>query len=451
MTAADFSYFEQFSNFEKSPARSPAFQLERMASLLEDHDSPQENMAFVHIAGSKGKGITSAFMAALLSTALGETVGIYSSPHVHDYRERIRMALPSVTDYRRGFFPTEVYTEGIEQIKKQHGAAEDRGATTFELLTLLALLIFRSQNLSWAVMEVGLGGRLDSTNIILPRLSIISPLELEHCQYLGNSIEEIAWEKAGIIKAGIPVLSQNQKPEAARVIARRAEELAAPCFFCHELIGSPRYKEFLAALKQQVPYMRENAGLAYMGFTILAEQNIVPELSPRQAAEIIGHCTLRGRFEKHLLSPLKPGKQGQKLVFLDAAHTPNSITAFLAGLEPVRKNYPQKTCTIIFSALEDKDCRTMLEKIMPACDDLVITGCGNFKRANTAELARLATVTAEKMRLPLPHLIANPLTAFHKTIENDKNDIVVVCGSFYLLGEIYKALKQYGKKVQYES
>lgn len=235
MTAADFSYFEQFSNFEKSPARSPAFQLERMASLLEDHDSPQENMAFVHIAGSKGKGITSAFMAALLSTALGETVGIYSSPHVHDYRERIRMALPSVTDYRRGFFPTEVYTDGIERIKKQHGVAEDRGATTFELLTLLALLIFRSQKISWAVMEVGLGGRLDSTNIILPRLSIISPLELEHCQYLGNSIEEIAWEKAGIIKAGIPVLSQNQKPEAARVIARRAEELASPCFFCHSL------------------------------------------------------------------------------------------------------------------------------------------------------------------------------------------------------------------------
>ena len=441
MPSPDFSYFEQFANFEKTNTSVRNFHLARMVSLLEDFQNPHEGISFVHVAGSKGKGSTAAFIAALLADSLGSPVGIYSSPHVHDYRERIRTALPGMDNYREGFFPDEIYEAGIERIKA-YLAHNHTPPTTFELLTLLSFLLFHARKLSWAVVEVGLGGRLDSTNVIQPRLSVITPLEIEHSRYLGNTIAEIAREKAGIIKPGIPVLSQKQEKNAGRVIQERAQECKAPCHF-HDT--DAELKKFAAAVRHNTAYIRDNACLAYAAFRLLMQSGGLPvrcKLTPLQAAESINRTHLPGRFEKRSISSPQNPKL-RKQVFLDAAHTPASVAAFLSGLEPVRKQHPEKTLSIIFSALEDKNHSAMLKKIIPACDRLILTNSGNFKRCDLGKLSRLATQFAgTEARL---FVVEDPVEAFHNTINNDKtDDIIAVCGSFYLLGEIYRSLDERG-------
>ena len=444
MTPPDFSYFEQFTNFEKKNGSLRDFRIEGMLSLLDDFQNPHEGICFVHVAGSKGKGSTAAFTAALLADSLRKPVGIYSSPHVYDYRERIRSALPGMSNYREGFFSEELYSRGIERIRQYLERRRNaEPPTTFELLTLLALLLFRSRKLSWVVMEVGLGGRLDATNVIHPRLSIITPLEVEHSRYLGNTIAEIAREKSGIIKAGVPVLSQRQELRARQVIEKRARELAAPCHFYDEL-GEDLPETFSAALRQGAGYLEDNACLAYAAFRLLAESGIKPDselhrLPPLLAAESINRTSLPARFERRLISSRRyPGFH--KEVFLDAAHTPSSLSAFLSGLESVRKKQPEKTVTAIFSALEDKDHSGMLKRLIPACDDLIITGCGSFKRCNVDELIRIAHRLRESISGARLSVIVDPVTAFYNMIDSEKNDIIIVCGSFYLLGEIYRTV-----------
>ncbi|MGI9255404.1 MAG: bifunctional folylpolyglutamate synthase/dihydrofolate synthase [Salinispira sp.] len=449
---ADFAYFEQFTNVEKSTRASVKFRLDRMVTLLGDFADPQNNMALVHVAGSKGKGMTSAFTAALLADALGEPVGIYASPHIEDYRERIRLSLPAMTDYRDGFFPAAVYEEGITRIQR-YLKNRSMQPTTFELLTLLAFILFRAQKIHWAVIEVGLGGRLDSTNVIEPQLCIITPLEIEHSQYLGNTIEEIAGEKAGIIKQGIPVLSQKQDAAAERVIRKKAQELKAPCYFFTDFAHTEKYPPFNTVLTP--PYAHENACLAYLAYHLLQKHSLqkhsqrnmpVLNLNPEQALQSIGRTVLPGRFEQHNLS-IRTNRKGeqavQKPIIMDAAHTPASIRAFLTGLKIIRNQHPEKTLTIIFSALEDKDCRTMLEYIMEVCNILIITGCGSFKRADITELTEIARQIAEnKPRIKL-RVIHEADKALHTVLESSENDIVAICGSFYLIGEMHRALKKY--------
>ena len=448
----DFSYFEQFTNFEKTTGTRRDFHLQRMKKLLEDFNNPHEGISFVHIAGSKGKGSTGAYIAALMADASGEAIGIYASPHVHDYRERIRSALPGMTDYRSGFFPDAAYQHNIDKIKQHLNNHSHPPPTTFELLTLLSFLLFRSQRVSWAVIEVGLGGRLDSTNVIHPRLAVITPLEIEHSHYLGTTISSIAREKAGIIKTAVPVLSQTQEQVAQQIIGSCAAEQGSACYFYDSFSTTKKLKQFRSMLTQDAAYLHSNACLAYAAFLLLQE-SVGPgektrfKLAPQQAAMSIAHTTLAGRFERRLIS--SPKRQGApKEVLLDAAHTPASIHSFLSAVATRRRLQPDKSLTIIFSALEDKNCQAMLQQIIPACDNLIVTGCGNFKRCNMEDLSRLATRIIVATRImegttatkPAFSLIADPATAFRHALDSDENDIIAICGSFYLLGEIYKTL-----------
>ena len=221
--AEGFAWIESFTNFEKRPGNSlRPFRLDRMRWLAESCGNPQNDYRIVHIAGSKGKGSTSAFLGSILHEA-GFTAGIYTSPHVDSYRERFLL--------NRGFISQNTLLKAITKIKntfKKSWFTDGSEPTTFELLTLTALLAFKYADCDWVVLETGLGGRLDATNIVTPVLSVITSIELEHTRILGNTLEEVAAEKGGIIKTNVPVLLGNIPKSAMETLRNIAAERNAP-------------------------------------------------------------------------------------------------------------------------------------------------------------------------------------------------------------------------------
>ncbi len=241
-----FRHFESRTNLERLQPQLRLYRLERMEALLKKLGSPERTLPVVHIAGSKGKGSTAAYTTSLLA-ASGYTVGLYMSPHVTGYRERFSVIPPrratgevvEPTDPAAALLPggdtyesalaetTYRIWSAVEEISRA-GTEDDDLPTTFELLTALAFLFFPAVGCDWIVLETGLGGRLDATNVCRPEVAVITRIELEHTDYLGDTIEKIATEKAGIIKKGVPVVCAAQRHEAADVFRRIAAEREAP-------------------------------------------------------------------------------------------------------------------------------------------------------------------------------------------------------------------------------
>ncbi|MFP4211821.1 MAG: bifunctional folylpolyglutamate synthase/dihydrofolate synthase, partial [Alkalispirochaeta sp.] len=236
-----FRRFESRTNLERTQPQLRLYRLERMEQLLRRLGSPERRLPVVHVAGSKGKGSTSSYIASLLA-ASGYTVGLYTSPHVRGYRERFAVIPPgravgelsapsAITEggdrYEHALAEAGYELWRVVESMLAEGTDEDELPTTFELLTALAFLFFPRIPCDRVVLETGLGGRLDATNVCRPEVSVITRIELEHTDYLGDTIARIATEKAGIIKEGIPVITAAQRPEAAEVFERIARERSA--------------------------------------------------------------------------------------------------------------------------------------------------------------------------------------------------------------------------------
>ena len=212
------TWLNQFLNFEKTPEKN-IFWLETMRFLCEKFGNPQNSYKKIHVAGSKGKGSVCAFISSILEES-GLKTGLYTSPHILSFYERISSA--------HSLFENEIYKKAENEMlsnedffKREH-LPERRAATWFELVTLFAFLTFRQAHCDVSVLETGLGGRLDATNVVLPEVSVIMPIELEHTEFLGDTIEKIAYEKAGIIKEGIPVVCAHQTRVARSVFEKVA-------------------------------------------------------------------------------------------------------------------------------------------------------------------------------------------------------------------------------------
>ncbi len=220
-----FSYV----NYEKHaryPYEAVTFNLSRMHELLGRLGDPQERLHCVHVAGTKGKGSTSAMVESVLR-ATGFRTGLYTSPHLHTFRERIRVGGALMQKH-----------ELVDLLQASRRAVEATpGVTAFEIMTALAFVHFARQEVEWAVLEVGLGGRLDATNVVHPAVCAITSLSYDHVELLGHSLSLIAWEKAGIIKAGVPVISAPQEPEAMDVIRRVCTDTGARAWSSLARIG----------------------------------------------------------------------------------------------------------------------------------------------------------------------------------------------------------------------
>ncbi|MBI9102973.1 MAG: bifunctional folylpolyglutamate synthase/dihydrofolate synthase [Spirochaetales bacterium] len=433
-----FAWMESFTNLEKTPAGATReYRLDRMEYLATLFGKPQNSFKIIHTAGSKGKGSTSAFMAAGLA-ARGYKTGIYTSPHVTTYRERISLS--------GGMVPEEVYLENIcliretvELIPKANfpGSGEP---TTFELLTLLAFLVFRQLRCQWVVLETGLGGRLDATNIVMPEASVITPIELEHTEYLGSTIEEIAAEKGGIIKTGRPVFCGILSEKAEGVIKKRAAEKGAPF---HALLENA---DISTSLKEQTTRIQwidgsrchlhlamagvhqgENAALAAL---VLRELFSSGRESPAECFEKAFNTTsLPGRMERF--------EHGESVWILDGAHTPASLRLTVATFRGIYGD----NGILIFGSAMGKSPEGLAGETAGKFRDIIITRAGSFKPEDPGKVFEAfgdaRTEADEAIRSGTLNLIPDPVKAFKKAEDYAAaGRPVLVTGSFYMAGEI---------------
>ena len=430
-----FGYLESFTNLERTPTIKREYRLERMEALLESFGHPETRLEAIHIAGSKGKGSTAVFVASILDAA-GYEVGLYTSPHVESYLERFTSAKRSL--------PEHVLLEEIERIRRYlegggetHFQEETHGGppTTFELLTLLAFLAFVRLGYRYAVLETGLGGRLDATNVVNPVAAIITPIELEHTEYLGDTIEQIAREKAAIIKTA-PAFIARQDPEALTSIHARLAETGAPGYFLSEQIPNvyldtaamppiahiplPGDVNIRARLSMLGAAHADNAALA-----LLCVHHLFPEIGHKTLQRGVEAAWLPGRGELLRTSDDTP-------VVLDGAHTANSVRR-------LRDTFTELFGTrgiLVFGSVQGKDYEAMADILAGAFDKIIVARPGTFKESNPPVVAE-----AFERRGATVSLIPDAREAMTAATTGTGRPVLVT-GSFYLLGEARRYIRE---------
>lgn len=350
---------------------NPERSLARMREILEHLGNPQQRFQAVHITGTKGKGSTSAYAESILRH-LGYRTGLFTSPHLHTFRERIRVNGQLIS--------RDELAALVSRVREKMEAVEDLGV--FDRITALAFQHFADSGVEFAVVEVGLGGRLDSTNVLLPAVCAITRISMDHMHVLGDTIEKIAWEKAGIIKAGVPIFSAPQQDEAGAVLSARAAELAAP------------YRVVQPLQNDAVPlvgsHQQVNAALAWAMADNLAERGLI---QADWAAVEQGLAATRwpGRFEM-----LPDAADAPFPMLVDCAHNVDSVTLLLATLEQF---YPGRPITFIFGANRDKELGPEMELILGYTKRVVLVQSQHPKATPLADLsARFAEIVAAAQR-----------------------------------------------------
>jgi dihydrofolate synthase/folylpolyglutamate synthase len=402
-----------------------------MRILVKEFGFPYRSYVTIHVAGTKGKGSTASFIAGAL-TAHGYKTGLYTSPHVMSYMERFSIS---------GFPVDEsLVIEQVDRIREKVSLlieADRSGVfppTTFELLTLLAFLCFREAGCSHAVFEVGLGGRLDATNVIEPVASLITPIDLEHTDILGKTMEAIAAEKAGIIKPRIPVFSGFQKKEVRSVFEKISKEREAPLFFLEDEIermtsvtslDGTRVSLNLKGRKQTDlglsllgDFQADNAALAS-----LAINRVFPEVSDDEVKKGFLSVALPGRME--VVSTEPP-------IVLDGAHTPLAVQRLI---ESFSKLFPEKGI-LVFGSVTGKDFRHMAEILSPFFKTIIVSR-PDTERGSDPE----AVFSTFKSMTDDCILEIDPGLAVKKAmVASDGKLPILVTGSFYLVEPIRKML-----------
>lgn len=428
-----FTFIESFINFERSKKQTIRdYRLDRMKELLKHFGNPEKSFKTIHLAGSKGKGSTAMFLASALNAA-GEKTGLYSSPHISDYRERISPG--------GSFFEDRIYIDTASEIEDGlktftlDGETGSSEPTTFELLTLMAFIIFKKTACTWAVIETGIGGRLDATNVIVPVASVITHIEMEHADILGDSIEKISSEKAGIIKSKVPVFSGRQLEISASVIKDKAQAMRAPLILLDDKINGVEISvtsnstevSFLIGDDEKIHFNLTTIGAVQAENALLAWLVLLELLQPDKDVKIlliegINQAKLPGRFE--IIS-----KQGVQFVF-DGAHTPVSIKRLLETWNSI---FDRKGI-LIFGSAADKNPTMMAKLLSPHFDTIIISTPGTFKESYPEEVYEIFRKYSKNV-----HLIKNPPEAYSKALEFSRQEVpVLVTGSFYMVSEIRK-------------
>ncbi|MBF0612314.1 MAG: bifunctional folylpolyglutamate synthase/dihydrofolate synthase [Magnetococcales bacterium] len=388
--------------------------LERTERLLEQLDNPEKGVNTIHVAGTNGKGSVVAFMEAILLKA-GLRVGAYTSPHLHHFCERVRINGQAVAE--------EEMANHLAQVMELPGAEE---ATFFERTTVAAFQCFHQHPLDWLLLETGLGGRLDATNVVQSRLSIITAIGLDHQDYLGESLLEIAWEKAGILKPHTPAAIDPGSPRAEAILrvtaaGRRAPLISRGREYDYRIHGQGWiFKDGKGTLTLPMPnllgnHQVANAALAIAGLRAIAGLDINEE-AIRYG---ITHAHWPGRLE--LVA-------GTPTIWLDGAHNPQAAQALAASM-PALAPPPY---TLVYSALADKDHMAMAEALAPITREVHLCTLDEPRAADPARIA-----AAWKVKNIPTFIHASPqlavLTARHRT---PADGVVLVTGSLHLVGTV---------------
>ena len=426
-----------YENFQSLPYQELLGRLGRLRTLLVERESPEKRFLTVHVAGTKGKGSTCTLLKSILCQA-GHRVGFFSSPHLYSPLERFAVDGEACSAEEFG----ELMLSLRDRIKTRE---KNQGFTYFELTTLFAFEYFARKKVDIAILEVGLGGRLDATNVCSPTVTIITNISFDHVEQLGPTLEAIAGEKAGIIKPGIPVVAGPESAEAQCVIQREAEVVGAPCFFFGEDFSfvSERNKakfRFIPRAAPETPFrevgaltlklpgehQRNNAALAVAAAQLLRDRLKVPVSAVRSG---LAKAFLPIRVEQ-----IQPSPGGPSLV-VDGAHNQASVSALVRTLEdlrPFRKKY------LVFGTSLGKDLEGMFTELLPFFDRIILTQhSSNPRRFPPQNMLTILYSLANAHPVSEIAVEENPFLAFATCWNSaQRNDLVCVCGSMYLAGEL---------------
>lgn len=420
---AALTRLDELTNWERRPRGAMFVDLEPIRDLAHRLGEPHNSFRSVHVAGTKGKGSTCSLIATALSNA-GIKVGRYGSPHLVHITERITLNGKPVDEGRLA----DAIFEALRVFQDAHSeGTRGQDATWFDLLTVSAFLVFRSEDVEWAIIEAGLGGRLDSTNIVPSAVAIITNIELEHTEVLGSTRAAIALEKAGIIKAGATVITPlSEDDEAGSVIAMRARQLGCD-------VKRPRIAEDATIELRNVALSEvaldaigdiqshtSSVSASAIGASLLNQQTIIAARLP-------------GRMDMQKISVKTPSGEAKVKVVFDGAHVPFNLRAVLSDLS--RRAEIQGQCFVVMSIAEDKDAVGLISTMNPANFSITFTTAGPRSR-NPDQLKQLAAAAGYRSTA-----IDDPNNAYKDALQSAAawNGWVLVTGSLYLVGSLMQS------------
>ena len=431
----NITYEQAVDYIESIPKFAKKNKPENTWELLGRLGHPQRAMKVIHVAGTNGKGSVCAFLASMLTRA-GKKTGLFTSPHLVEITERIVIQGRQVE--------REAFARAFARVKRAVDEMEKDGfyhPAYFELLFGIGLLLFQEAGVEYLVLETGLGGRLDATNLVEhPLVTILTTIGMDHMEYLGDTIEKIAGEKAGILKEGVPVVYDARNEAVSAVIREEAKKKHAPEYPCDssmwricgktdksiDFILNNRYYE---RMRVTVPFLAEyqvvNSVLALTALRVLDPER---EISDQEAAQGIAAARWEARMETVL-----PG------VVLDGAHNEDGIRELIRTIKSVGE---RRKVSLLFSAVSDKEHEKMIADLCQAAElsFVVVTEVGGYREVPASQLA------SEFSRHTEAAVYAEPEAgkAFRKALELKGGSMLFCAGSLYLAGEIKKALREQG-------
>lgn len=426
--------------------------LESMRMFLEELGSPEDDLQFVHVAGTNGKGSVAMTLLTLLSKA-GYRVGLYTSPHLSSVRERFRINDSYISE-----------EEFAEEGSRIHGILGGRQITYFEFTTALALLWFARRKVDLVILEVGLGGRLDATNVITPLVSVITNVSMDHEMYLGNTLAEIAGEKAGVIKAGVPVVSGVGTGETEEerivldVVEKFCRERKAPLllhgrdffveptdagrwdYWAMKRQGCCQLREKIQGLSSSLKgkYQMLNSGLALAALEILAQSGFPVDDATIRSGLL--EVSWPGRLESFCLSRTDGTLvdcRGDNVLhyLLDGAHNPAGVASLCEALE---NDYEYDRLILVWAAMADKDFRAALPQIAGLAAKIIFTRLEYERSAQPEQLLHLLPEDLHE-RVFCENSMKAALSKAAGLAGS--NDLICIAGSLYLIGEARKMLR----------
>ncbi|NTW59646.1 MAG: bifunctional folylpolyglutamate synthase/dihydrofolate synthase [Nitrospirae bacterium] len=411
------------------------FGLSNSIQLMGLMGDPQRRFQSVHIAGTNGKGSTAAFLACMLRAA-GYRVGLYTSPHLVSFTERIRINGVPVTEERVVGLAERVRAR-YENVRSAEGGPLT--PTFFEVTTAMAFTCFAEERVDIAVVEAGMGGRLDSTNVIAPLVSVITNIDLEHTEYLGTTVGLIASEKAGIIKPGVPVVTGAVQPEVLAVIEQQARLAGSPVFRMPQDFGA---EQVATDREQEFDYRGIFARLPRLRIVMLGRHQVGNACMALAAAECIGKAGMKipetalragladavweGRLERVAQRPD---------IYLDGAHNPASAQVLADALRDLKRSY--RRMVLVVGILKDKDYRGILDRLVPLADRVVVTRPHYSRALDTASLA--AEISTLHGDVASTECVAEAIDLARR--ETARDDLIIITGSLYTVGDARAAFR----------
>lgn len=425
-----------------NPSRIQAdtLKLDRMFELMELLDQPHRAVRTVHVAGTKGKGSTCEMTAACLEEC-GYTVGLYTSPHLIDIRERVRI--------NRKPIRSEDFVSAAQRVADAAASLDEESGepTFFELITAIGFVHFAEQAVDVAVIEVGLGGRLDSTNVITPEVAAITSISLDHTQILGDTVEKIAREKAGIFKPSVPAIAVQQHENVVNVLREEAQRVGAPFqvvgkdidvsvrFEATSNIG-PHHRVSLTSPRNEFDHLPVPLKGEHMAWNCAVALAIIDKLCER------GFKTPASKVTKGLATVTMPGRLeligSSPRIVLDGAHNADSMNKLMKA---IAAHIPSESMVVVFGCAADKDITGMLKEVGAAADKVIFTKVpANARAADPKDLARRLSETGKMSQVAED--ISEALALARKAV--GREDLICITGSLHLVGEAKKLLASTG-------